>query len=99
MDKSDKLSIRVNIADRYYPLKVDRDDEEKIRRAARMINEKIIQYKQRYRDKDIQDFMAMAALQFVTKVIESEEKTDISPLVDNIKELDDELGKFLDIVL
>ena len=43
----DKFSIRVNVADRYYPLKVERDNEEKIRKAARMINEKVLQYKQR----------------------------------------------------
>jgi len=35
----EKLSIRVNIADRYYPLKIERDDEERIRRAAKMIND------------------------------------------------------------
>jgi len=33
----DKLSIRVNVADRYYPLKVESDNEERIRKAARMI--------------------------------------------------------------
>jgi hypothetical protein len=27
----DKLSIRINIADRYYPLKIERTDEEKTR--------------------------------------------------------------------
>jgi len=59
----DKLSIRINVADRYYPLKVNRDEEEDIRKAARMINEKVLQYKQKYVDKDIQDFLAMAALQ------------------------------------
>jgi len=57
----DKLSIRVNVADRYYPLKVERENEEKIRKAARMINEKVLQYKQRYTDKDVQDFLAMAS--------------------------------------
>jgi len=56
----DKLSIKVNVADRYYPLKVERENEEKIRKAARMINEKVMQYKQRYSDKDVQDFLAMA---------------------------------------
>ena len=68
----DKLSIKVNVADRYYPLKIERKDEEKIRKAARLINEKVLQYKQRYLDKDVQDFLAMAALQFVTRVIEME---------------------------
>ena len=33
----DKLSIRVNVADRYYPLKIDRKDEEKIRKAAKIL--------------------------------------------------------------
>ena len=41
MNPNDKLSIRVNIADRFYPLKVERKDEEKIRLAAKMINEKV----------------------------------------------------------
>ena len=83
----DKLSIRVNVADRYYPLKVEREDEEKIRKAARLINEKVLQYKQRYTDKDVQDFLAMAALQYVIKLIEEEEKVSSDYLPDAIKEL------------
>jgi cell division protein ZapA (FtsZ GTPase activity inhibitor) len=83
----DKLSIRVNVADRYYPLKVERDNEEKIRRAARLINEKVLQYKQRYTDKDVQDFLAMAALQFVIKLSEEEEKLSNDYLPDALKEL------------
>jgi cell division protein ZapA (FtsZ GTPase activity inhibitor) len=83
----DKLSIRVNVADRYYPLKVERDNEEKIRRAARLINEKVLQYKQRYSDKDVQDFLAMAALQFVIKLSEEEEELSSSYLPDTLKEL------------
>ena len=83
----DKLSIRVNVADRYYPLKVERDDEEKIRRAARLINEKVLQYKQRYTDKDVQDFLAMAALQFVIKLSEEEDKLSSDYLPDALKEL------------
>jgi cell division protein ZapA (FtsZ GTPase activity inhibitor) len=83
----DKLSIRVNVADRYYPLKVERDDEEKIRKAARLINEKVLQYKQRYTDKDVQDFLAMAALQYVIKLIEEEEKVSSDYLPGAIKEL------------
>jgi len=83
----DKLSIRVNVADRYYPLKVEREDEEKIRKAARLINEKVLQYKQRYTDKDVQDFLAMAALQYVIKLIEEEEKISSDYLPGALKEL------------
>ena len=88
----DKLSIRINIADRYYPLKIDRRDEEKIRKAARSINEKVLQYKQKYTDKDTQDFLAMAALQFVLKVLEGEEETVDSEIHEKIRELNDKLG-------
>jgi cell division protein ZapA len=76
MSMDDKLSIRVNIADRFYPLKVERENEEKIRKAARMINEKVLQYKQRYADKDVQDFLAMAALQYVIKLTEEEDRLE-----------------------
>lgn len=91
----DKLSIKVNVADRYYPLKIERKDEEKIRKAARLINEKVLQYKQRYTDKDVQDFLAMAALQFVTRVIEMEDKFDVLPLQQQLQDLNEELDSYL----
>jgi cell division protein ZapA len=85
----DKLSIRVNVADRYYPLKVESDNEERIRKAARMINEKVLQYKQRYVDKDIQDFLAMAALQYVIRLIEMEETEEDDTVEKGMMELTD----------
>lgn len=91
----DKLSIRVNVADRYYPLKIDRSDEEKIRKAAKMINEKVLQYKQRYSDKDVQDFLAMAALQYVIQVIEGDNNIEASPVIEEIEELNNQLDDFL----
>ncbi|MBI9052551.1 MAG: cell division protein ZapA [Bacteroidales bacterium] len=91
----EKLSIRVNVADRYYPLKIDRKDEEKIRKAAKMINEKVLQYKQRYTDKDTQDFLAMAALQYVIKVIESDSNSEVPEVIDELKDLNSELEDFL----
>ncbi len=92
----DKLSIRVNVADRYYPLKVDRSDEEKIRKAASLINEKVLQYKQRYVDKDIQDFLAMAALQFVIKLIEEEDKVVDESIPEALKELTEKIESVLE---
>jgi len=91
----DKLSIRVNVADRFYPLKVERNDEEKIRNAAKMINDKVLMYKQRYVDKDTQDFLAMSALQFVISLIESEERES----TDNLPELLGELNRQIEAVL
>ena len=91
----DKFSIRINIADRYYPLKIERTDEEKIRKAAKLINDKVLQYKQKYIDKDTQDFLAMAALQYVIRVLDTEDKNDLGPITSEIRELNEEL----DVVL
>ncbi|HOK60080.1 MAG: cell division protein ZapA [Tenuifilum sp.] len=91
----EKLSINVNVAERLYPLKIDRDDEEKIRKAAKLINDKVMLYKQRYSDKDVQDYLAMAALQFVIKLIECEDKTDTSEFMSELKDLDEWLGSFI----
>jgi len=91
----DKLSIRVNIADRFYPLRIDRKDEERIRLAAKLINEKVLQYKQRYSDKDVQDFLAMATLQYVIKLLELENQHDVNPFVELVRELNDQLDNIL----
>ena len=69
-----KFHIKLQIVGRYYPLVIERKDEERFRKAAKLINDKVAQYKQRYRDKDIQDFLSMAALQFVLRELELEEK-------------------------
>lgn len=91
----EKLSIRVNIADRYYPLKINRDEEERIRKAAKLINERVLQYKQKYADKDVLDFIAMTALQLVTRLVELEENQDVLPIIENLKELNEELEEYI----
>lgn len=92
----DKLSIRVNVADRYYPLKVNREDEEIIRKAARIINEKVLQYKQKYTDKDIQDFLAMASLQFVNQLISLQQESSGEEITEKLSELNLMIGSLLD---
>ena len=95
MEEEEKLSIRINLADRYYPLKIEAKDEERIRGAAKLINEKILQYKQRYVDKDNQDFLAMAALQFVIRYLEMEERSDERPILEDLEELNEELEEYI----
>ena len=92
----DKLTIRVNIIDRYYPLKIDRKDEEKIRKAAKKINDTVTQYQKLYGNKDGQDFLAMVALQFVTRLVEAEEHHEIHPVLEEVKQFDKVLAAILD---
>ena len=92
----DKLTIRVNIVDRYYPLKIDRNDEEKIRKAAKKINDTVTQYQKLYGNKDGQDFLAMVALQFVTRLVEAEEHHEIHPVLEEVRQFDKILADILD---
>ncbi len=94
---TEKLSINIKIDGRNYPLKVDRDQEGKYRKAAKIINDIILQYRQKYLNSDSQDFLAMTAFQFVVKNIELEEKVDQSPMYDELKRLDEELGDYLSL--
>lgn len=91
----EKLSIRVNIADKYYPLKINKTEEERIRKAAKLINEKVLQYKQKYTDKDVLDFLAMTALQNTTRMVELEEKHNTNTFAQSIKELTEELDEYI----
>lgn len=96
--EDNKLSIRINVAERLYPLRINMQDEERLRRAARMINDKLSQYKQRYVDRDIQDALAITALQFVVRLIELEEKRDVAPIITELAALDKELEDYLNVV-
>ena len=94
----DKLSIRINIAESYYPLKVNRDEEERIRKAAKLINDKLLLYKQTYSGKDAPDFMAMVSLHFATKFLELEEKLDETPIIEKVVSLNENIEEYLNNV-
>jgi cell division protein ZapA len=58
-----EFTISVKIADRPYRLTIKREDEERIRRAANDLNEKIKQYSENFAFNDKQDLLAMVALE------------------------------------
>jgi len=72
MKMSDKLKIKVSIADRVYPMSVLPEQEEGLRRAAKQIETMIKQFEQNYAVRDKQDVLAMCALQFAAQ---TEQKT------------------------
>lgn len=92
----DKLAIKLKIIDRYYPLKIDWNDEEKLREAAKRINDVVFKYGTKYSDKDNQDFLAMAALQFVTKLIDIEQQNNVQPILGELDELSKNIGNFIE---
>ncbi|WP_378175824.1 cell division protein ZapA [Aquimarina sp. SS2-1] len=65
---ADKLKIKLSVADRVYPLTINPDQEEGLRKAAKKIEDMIKQFEQSYAVRDKQDVLAMCALQFAAQV-------------------------------
>ena len=65
---SEKLKIKLSIANRVYPLTIDADQEEGLRKAAKNIDVMIRQFEENYSVRDKQDVLAMCALQFASQV-------------------------------
>ncbi len=62
----EKYSIKVNILNRPFPLLVGADEEEAVRAAARLINDKVKAYKERFSVKDDLDLVIMCCLELAT---------------------------------
>lgn len=93
----EKLSIKISIADRYYPLKIAREDEEIVRAAAQRINQKIEQFNVKYSGQDSQDALAMATLQFVLSLLRYEKDDETGNIMNEIVSLNNLLGEYLQL--
>ena len=91
-----QLSIKVNIAGRSYPLTIERSEEEMIRKAADNINASIKDLKENYAVKDIQDLLAMTALQLSTTSNTISKEVSDDKVANALKTLDKELSDFLE---
>lgn len=72
-----KISIKVLIGGRTYPLTVSENEQEKVMKAAEDINKGIELLRQNYGVKDPQDLLAMTALQLVSKGQAATPKTEV----------------------
>lgn len=61
-----EITINIMVAERTYKLKIDREGEERVRKAATVINDRVKLYAQAYAYKDNQDLLAMTALHLAT---------------------------------
>jgi cell division protein ZapA len=63
----EKLSIKLHIANRIYPMKIERDSEEYIRNAVKKIEVRLKFYEENYAIKDKQDLLAMCLIEYASK--------------------------------
>lgn len=85
---SDKFTIQLNIANKIYPITVNRENEALYRRAAKLIQQKIDRYSSSFYAEDKQDYHAMVMLDLaVTLVSEQDVDDKLQLLVDKIDKL------------
>ena len=97
----EEIAINIVIADRSYKLTVARSDEEMVRKAAALINDRVKSYSKHYAFKDVQDLLSMTALQFATSAVkyESELAYRDQNLEQKLQELDTLLNEQMISVL
>jgi len=91
-----KLSLKVVVAGRTYPLSVEESEEKRVLKSANDINKAIKLLQDNYAVKDMQDLLAMTALQLASKSdnVTKTEDVDFSKfkkIEDDLQSLSDEL--------
>lgn len=91
---SDKLKIKISIANRVYPLIIDPEKEESLRIAAQEINSLVKKIEENYSVQDKQDALAMCVLQISAKkkqsiLSDNELMKDLENKIDSINNLFD----------
>ena len=93
----EKIAIKLNIANRIYPMKIDRNSEEYVRKAIKNVAERLKKfYESNYAIKDKQDLLAMCLIEYASK-LETLEKNDIidSDQKDSLIKIEDMLDAVL----
>lgn len=68
-----QLSIKIKIGDREYPMKVDADDEERVRLAGKRVNEKMREFSSHFGIHEKQDLLAMVAFEACVEQLKLQE--------------------------
>lgn len=61
------IPINIVIGDRSYRIKIEAAEEETVRKMAKRLNDQLATYKSQYAGKDMQDYLAMVLLSFVSE--------------------------------
>ncbi len=85
------ISVNIVIGDRNYRVRIDAADEESVRKIAKLINDKIVEFKSSFAGKDMQDYISMVLLWFVTE--QQQGNISASGIHEALNNLEELLGK------
>ena len=90
----EEISIKINICDRFYPLRIKTSEEENVRKASKKINERAKFYIENFSVQDKQDALSMVALEFAS---ETKDESSSEVNLDNINNKLMHIERMLDI--
>ena len=82
-----ELSIKVTIANRVYPLSVQTEEEEEVRKAATYINERLKVLEKGFAVKDKTDLLAMLALELTIEKGHGKEEVQNDKALEGLNQL------------
>ena len=89
----EEISIKINICDRFYPLRINAVEEESVRRAANNINERARYYIDNYSVQDKQDALAMVSLEFASEMDVRSKTNDLEAVKQKLELLEQMLNQ------
>lgn len=88
----EQLSIKIKIADREYPMKVEAKDEEMVRKAGKILNDKFKMYRSKFGIDDKQDLLSMVAFDVLVDNLSKKDSTpasDHDAIISRLRNLND----------
>jgi cell division protein ZapA len=86
----DNIKVTVNIQGRMCSMNVKPKEEWALREAARMINDKIAEYRQKFGKADPIDLLMITAIQFTASLIEI---NNVEPIITRLREMSQKLDE------
>lgn len=87
MPTETKVPINITIYDRKFPMRVEPANEQLVREAGKMVEQRVVAYRERFTDTDAQGVLSMVALENAVKILEFQSTQSESPLASVISEL------------
>ena len=91
------FKIQLKLVDKYYPYKCKRTEEGTVRKAAKNLTEKYLRYSTHYSNANFErnDLLTLVGFHFSLATLVNEAKEDMSPMLNKIEQLNNELEQYL----
>lgn len=92
---NDKIKINLLIADKNYPITIEREEEEIVRKAAKQVNIKLNAYRTHYPTLGARELISMVAYEFSYEALKLEQRNDTAPYMEKVEKLTEILDDHL----